>query len=122
MIVTFANERYDCIKAVREADRATLHLTDGNVVQFVGVAESAWEKFQFDGGIWELLTSPPSESDRLRAVESALTSLMLKGTNDTASIRLQYLLGNLTPEMIQGAVPLRLTEDQANAITGGTET
>lgn len=61
MTVTYANQSYDCIKAIRRVDKATLYLTDGSVVEFVGVAESAWEKFQFDGGSWY---QPPLEEIR----------------------------------------------------------
>lgn len=67
----------------------------------------------------ELPTAPPSDAERLKAVESALTSLMLGGAVDTEFLRIQYLIGNLEQENIQSAVPLRLTEDQANAITVG---
>lgn len=53
MKVTYSGEIYDCIKAVRVGDKATLYLTDGGKAEFVGVSESAWSKFQFDGGGWE---------------------------------------------------------------------
>lgn len=52
MKVIYANQSYDCTKAVREGDKATLYLTDGNMVEFVGVSEAAWEKIQFEGGGW----------------------------------------------------------------------
>lgn len=69
-----------------------------------------------------LVEPKPSAIDRIFSMELALTSLMLGGTVDTEFLRLQYRLGNLTQESIQSAVPLRLTEEQANSITGGTET
>lgn len=52
MKVIYANQSYDCTKAVREGDKALLYLTDSSAVEFVGVADSAWEKFQFEGGGW----------------------------------------------------------------------
>lgn len=61
MTVTYANQSYDCTKAVREGDKATLYLTDGSTVEFVGVSETAWEKFQFEGGNWY---QPPLEEIR----------------------------------------------------------
>ena len=71
----------------------------------------------------ELYPEPqPTTSERMGALESALMSLIMGEPIDTEFLRIQYLLGNLTQESIQSAVPLRLTEDQANAITGGIET
>lgn len=63
----------------------------------------------------------PTTSERMSALESALMSLIMGEPIDTGFLRIQYLLGNLVQETIQSAVPLRLTEDQANAITGGIE-
>lgn len=71
----------------------------------------------------ELYPEPqPTTSERMGALESALMSLIMGEPIDTEFLRIQYLLGNLTQESIQSAVPLRLTEEQANSITGGTET
>lgn len=50
--VTYAGQTYSCIKAVREGDRITLYMTDGSTVEFIGVSETAWEKFQFEDGNW----------------------------------------------------------------------
>lgn len=122
MIVTYANQSYDCTKAIREGEKATLYFADGSAVEFSGVADSAYEKFRFESGAWDVITPLPSDKERLSAIESAVTTLMLAGVVDTEFLQLQYRLGNLTNESVQSAVPLRLTEEQVNSITGGTET
>ena len=65
MIVKFANQTYDCEKAVRDGDRAKLYFTDGGTVEFVGVSDTGWNQFQLEGGNWE--TTEPTELERLRA-------------------------------------------------------
>ena len=78
MKVTFANETYDCTKAVREHKKATLYLTDGGTVEFSGVSDSAWDNFHFDGGSWEF--AGPTELERLRAdidLLSVMTGVVL---------------------------------------------
>ncbi|MGO5114168.1 DUF4376 domain-containing protein [Candidatus Avoscillospira sp. LCP25S3_F1] len=72
MKVTYTNQSYDCTKAVQEGEKATLYLTDGSVVEFVGVAESAWEKFQFDGGSWY---QPPLEEGKAQRIAQSKTDL-----------------------------------------------
>lgn len=52
MTITFAGQSFDCEKAVRSGDKATLYLTDGNAVEFVGV--SNWDAFVFEDGGWDL--------------------------------------------------------------------
>ena len=118
MQVSFLGSTYDCTKAVRQDNNATLYLTDGVPVIFVGIAPSDWDKFELNGGNWMELAIP-TVNDRIAALESALTSLMIGGAVNTEFLRLQYLLGNLTQESVQSAVPRLLTNDQANTITGG---
>lgn len=65
MTVTYANQTYGCTKAVRNGDQATLYLTDGGTVEFVGVSDTGWDSFQLDGGDWEV--PEPTEIERLRA-------------------------------------------------------
>ena len=65
MTVTYANQSYDCVKAVRDGTRATLYLTDGGTVEFVGVSAAGWGQFQLDGGGWE--TTAPTELEQMRA-------------------------------------------------------
>lgn len=72
MRVTYANLTYDCIKAVRKGDNAALHLTDGGVVEFVGVSKSAWAKFQFEGGSWY---QPPLEEVKAQRIAQSKTDL-----------------------------------------------
>lgn len=117
MQVTFLGSTYDCTKAVRQDNNATLYLADGVAVIFIGIAPSDWDKFELNGGDW--MEAIPTVNDRIAALESALTSLMIGGAVNTEFLRLQYLLGNLTQESVQSAVPRLLTNDQANAITGG---
>lgn len=79
MKVTYTNKSYDCTKAVQEGEKATLYLTDGSVVEFVGVAESAWEKFQFDGGSWY---QPPLEevkADKIVDLSAACNAAIVAG-------------------------------------------
>lgn len=72
MKVTYTNQSYDCTKAVREGEKATLYLSDGSVVEFVGVAESAWEKFQFEGGDWY---QPPLEEVKAQRIAQSKADL-----------------------------------------------
>ena len=65
MTVTYANQSYDCVKAVRDGTRATLYLTDGGTVEFVEVSAAGWGQFQLEGGNWE--TTEPTELEQLRA-------------------------------------------------------
>ncbi len=63
MKVTCFSQAYDCTKAVKNGDRATLYLTDGGTIEFVGVSDFA--QFQISGGRWE--AADPTELERLRA-------------------------------------------------------
>lgn len=72
MKVTYAEQSYDCTRAVRVGDKATLYLTDGSTVEFVGVSEAAWEKFQFEGGSWY---QPPLDEIKAQRIEQSKTDL-----------------------------------------------
>ena len=63
MTVTFAGEIYNCTRAIRTADRATLYLDDGGTVEFVGIND--FSAFSIEGGEWE--TPEPTETEQLRA-------------------------------------------------------
>lgn len=52
MKVTFASETYDCTKAVRDGDRATLYLVEGSPIHLSGIGDDGWSKFQFEDGNW----------------------------------------------------------------------
>ena len=83
MNVTFANETYSCTKAVRVGDKATLHLTDGGTVEFIGVLSHAWARFRLDGGDWEVIEPTPSLEERMDSLEGTMKEIM------TALINLQ---------------------------------
>lgn len=72
MKVTYAGQAYDCTKAVRESDKATLYLTDGGAVEFMGVSDAAWEKFQFEGGDWY---QPPLEEIKAQRIAQSKADL-----------------------------------------------
>lgn len=50
MKVTFVDQTFDCIKAVRETDTAKLYLSVGGTVKFAGVSD--WSAFSLEGGGW----------------------------------------------------------------------
>lgn len=79
MKVTFANQTYDCTKAVREGDNAALHLTDGGVVEFVGVSEAAWEKFQFESGNWYQPPLDEIKADKIADLSAACNAAIVAG-------------------------------------------
>lgn len=64
MKVFFANETYDCAKAVRTEEKATLYLEDGGKVDFIGVSD--WSAFTVEGGEWE--KPEPTEEDDMNAM------------------------------------------------------
>lgn len=76
MKVTYAGQTYDCTKAIRQGDNATLHLTSGDSLEFIGVSEIAWSKFHLEDGEWETEKQSPSDSDRLDALEAAMLAIM----------------------------------------------
>lgn len=76
MNVTYAGQIYDCTRAIRWNDRATLYLSDGGSAEFYGIRDEAWNKFQMESGDWEDAAETPSETERLSALESAVLSMM----------------------------------------------
>lgn len=76
MKVTYAGETYDCTKAARKNDSATLWLTDGSTVKFSGISEAAWQQFQLENGSWEIAAPTHSDTERLDALEAAMLVLM----------------------------------------------
>ena len=117
MQVTYMGTSYDCARAIRKGSTVILHLTDGGIASLYEVSDIAWKNIALLGGEWD--APMPVDHDRISAIESALTSLMLGGMVNTEFLQIQYLLGNLTQESVQSAVPRLLTNDQANTITGG---
>lgn len=63
MKVSFAGQTFDCTRAVRSSDTATLYLTEGGTVEFCGV--NNWEAFSLTGGDWSL--PDVTETEQLRA-------------------------------------------------------
>lgn len=82
MKVTCFGQTYDCAKAVRRDDSATLYLTDGGTVQFSGVTESAWECFTLEDGSWVTEPTIPSDTARIDALESAMLAMMMGGSSN----------------------------------------
>ncbi|HIS64778.1 MAG TPA: hypothetical protein IAA83_05335 [Candidatus Avoscillospira avistercoris] len=81
MKVIYGYDSYDCTKAVRDGNKATLYLTGGGTVEFVGVSEPAWDQFQFEDGSWDVVEPAPSAADRLDALEAAVLAMMGGMTN-----------------------------------------
>ena len=75
MTVYFAGQSFECAHAVKNNTSATLALADGGVMEFQGV--NNWEAFTIEGGDWE--AAPPSQSDRIAALEAGLLALMMGG-------------------------------------------
>ena len=71
MKVIFANETYDCTKAVRTETKATLYLEDGGTMDFIGVSD--WGAFALDGGEWS--APAPTREDRIEA-QATFTAMM----------------------------------------------
>ena len=75
MTVTFAGQSFDCEKAVRNGDKATLYLTDGGAVEFVGVSD--WDAFVFEDGGWDLHEiKSDKETELSAACNAAITAGM----------------------------------------------
>lgn len=62
MRVKFFDETFNCVKAVKHADSAILHLSDGGTVEFGGVND--WSSFSLDGGTWSAPDVTPEEQFR----------------------------------------------------------
>lgn len=63
MIVTFSEQNFPCVKAVKDKDNAYLYLEDGGTVEIRGVSD--WSVFSLDGGEWSL--PEPTQAEQLRA-------------------------------------------------------
>lgn len=50
MTISFAGQSYDCTRAVKDGNNATLYLTEGGTVEFSGVHD--WEAFTIQDGDW----------------------------------------------------------------------
>ena len=83
MIVKMGAIEYDCLRAVRTKDRATLYLTptpeepDGGTTELVGVSD--WSKITIEGGAWEQAAPDWREDMEAMAVdqEYRITLLVL---------------------------------------------
>lgn len=62
MTVTFAGQSFDCTKAVKNGENATLYLTEGGSVEFIGVSD--WSAFSLEGGDWSAPDVTPQEQLR----------------------------------------------------------
>lgn len=62
MTISFAGQSYDCTRAVKDGNNATLYLAEGGTVEFFGV--SNWEAFQLEGGEWSAPEVTPEEQLR----------------------------------------------------------
>ena len=80
MIVKLMDETYDCIRAVRKGQNATLFLSDRKI-DFTGIND--FSIFELSGGNWE--DAEPTESEKLRIdvdeLQEAL-NLILSGVTD----------------------------------------
>lgn len=76
MTVTFANQTYDCLKALRYTNYAVLYLTDGGTAEFSGISETGWNQFQLSGGSWKMAPTIPTDAQRLDALEAAVLDIM----------------------------------------------
>lgn len=52
MTVTFGTQVFDCVKAVRDGEKANLYLAEGGKMEFRGVSD--WDVFAFEDGGWDL--------------------------------------------------------------------
>ena len=71
MTVIFAGKSYDCTRAVKDGNNATLYLTEGGTVELIGV--SNWDAFELEGGAWETAAPAPTVEE-LQAKITALTT------------------------------------------------
>ena len=76
MIIRIFNSEYDCVKAVRESNQATLYLAGGGTVKFVGVSENAWAQFQFEGGDWYQPTLEDAKAQRIAQSKADLAAYL----------------------------------------------
>ena len=71
MTVIFAGKSYDCTKAVKGVNKATLYLAEGGPVKFSGIND--WSAFELEGGAWETAAPAPTVEE-LQAKITALTT------------------------------------------------
>ena len=111
MIITFAGQSYDCEKAVRNGNRATLYLTEGNTVQFFGVSD--FSAFVFEDGGWEELSLSEIQAARQSENKTALAAWL-------ASHPLTWTDGKRygVEEQDQNELALNLMQYQVNKAAG----
>lgn len=71
MKVTFMSETYDCARAVRSGDKATLYTIEDGAIEFGGVSD--WSVFTLEGGDWS--APEPTREDKIEA-QAMYTALM----------------------------------------------
>lgn len=62
MTVTFGTQVFDCVKAVRDGEKANLYLAEGGKMEFRGVSD--WDVFSLEGGDWSTPEVTPQEQMR----------------------------------------------------------
>lgn len=62
MKIHFAGQSYDCARAVKDGQNATLYLEEGGTVTYSGVHN--WEAFTLEDGDWSLPDIAPEEQLR----------------------------------------------------------
>lgn len=68
MKVLFDGQTFDCVKAVKKTDTATLYLLNGCIVEFSGISD--WTAFSIEGGEWSIPELSPDE--RISILEEQL--------------------------------------------------
>ena len=72
MTIKFAGQSFDCIRAARYGNQATIYLTDGSAVEFIGVSD--FSAFSFENGDWEEKPLPEIQSSRQEENKAALAT------------------------------------------------
>ena len=62
MTISFAGQSYDCTRAVKDGNNATLYLAEGGTATFSGVHN--WDAFTIQGGDWSAPDVTPEEQLR----------------------------------------------------------
>lgn len=62
MTIYFAGQSYECARAVKDGQNATLYLEEGGTVELSGVHD--WETIQLEGGEWSEPEVTPTEQLR----------------------------------------------------------
>ncbi len=82
MIVKMGAIEYDCLRAVRTKDRATLYLTPtpedpvGGITELAGVSD--WSKITMEGGAWEQAAPDWREDMEAMAVDQEYRITLLE--------------------------------------------